>query len=124
VLYRFATAVTLDKRQQVVVPLTIGMRAEVRLLPSLTNDADIHLFAGAAIDGIERSGFSVNAGDRVLARYPPGGGARDIANVSNVFVRAHVMGLVDASDFMFRHGISLPYDPRRGRIACKRMAIP
>jgi hypothetical protein len=99
-----ATAVALGLREQIVIPFSICMGSQVRLLSSLLNNSDIAFFAGHSINRI----VLVNVGfDFVYCRFSSDTPLLyKIANMCDVFVCALMVRLVDACNVLFCHNYS------------------
>jgi hypothetical protein len=100
-LHDSASAVALGLRQQIVIPFSICIRTQVRLLSSFSNDAYVALFAGGFVNRVELVDISFDLLNCRFSGETPL--LRKIPNVSDIVVRALTIRLVDACDFVFCH---------------------
>jgi hypothetical protein len=92
---------TLVKRQQIVVPISVGMRTKIRRSPRRTGYPDIRSFTSLLIQDVKRVGSSFDARDHLLPGPLPAN--LRIPQVRNMFVGTEGMGLGDTCDLYICH---------------------
>lgn len=84
----------LVKRQQIVVPIPVGVRAQIRRTSRRTNNSDIRSLTSLFIQHVKRVAPSFDACDHSLTGPLPANPR--IPQVRNMFVGTERMGLGDA----------------------------
>jgi len=95
----------LVERQQIVVPDAIGIGAEVWVMASRPDDADVRPLSGPGIDHEEGIALRVNALDHPLARPCPS--RLRVTEVGYVFMGALGVRFCNTSHLDFGHNGSL-----------------
>lgn len=90
----------LVERQQIVVPVAIRVRSDVRRSACRSNNTNIGTLTRPRVKDKERVGFGVDAFDNFLPRPDP---RRRVSRVCDVLVRALGAGLCNACDLAVRH---------------------
>lgn len=85
------------KRKEVVIPISVGVRAEIRLLTSLTNNTDVGSLASLRIEDVKRVNLRLDTGHYGLARPHPI--RLGIPHVRDVLMRA-VQGWFDDARYL------------------------
>jgi hypothetical protein len=94
----------LVERQEIVVPIAVGVGPQIGRPTYWSHDAHVGSFPGVGVDNKERIGLGIDAGDHLLARPFP---ARNrIPQMGNVLVRALRVRFGDASDLNVGHVIT------------------
>jgi hypothetical protein len=91
----------LVQRQQIVVPLTIRVSADIRGFARLTDHADISALPVSRVQNEERIGLGLNAFDHFFPRPHPTPG---ITEVCDVFMGALRKRFRDAGYLCVSHG--------------------
>ncbi len=92
---------TLVKGQQIVVPISVSMRAQIGRSSFRMNYADFCSLTSLFIPHVKRIGSGFNARDHLLPRPFPS--SLRITQVRNMFVGAKRMGLGDAGHLCVCH---------------------
>jgi hypothetical protein len=92
--------------QEVVIPVAVGVRAQVRRAPCGADDTDIGTPAGVGIEHKERVRPGIDAANHILPSPFPS--RARITDVRDVLMRALRMRFGDASNLNVCHGLPLP----------------
>jgi len=94
------------QREQVIIVVTVGVRAEVGLLTGLTNHSDFGAFASCRIDRVIALDASLDVRDGLLfGDHPMSAGVA--ADVGDVFVSTVEVGLHYASNLKRIHCLNV-----------------
>jgi hypothetical protein len=97
-----ASSITFGQSQQIVLPLAISVCHEVRGFVAIApHDTYVYFPSGGAIGRVKRFLFRVDPFDGQLPSDTPLAG--NVANVSDVLMRAGTVGFVNAGHFVFVH---------------------
>jgi hypothetical protein len=98
---RFQRNGTLVQRQKIIIPVAIGIRAQVSGSSTWPHDANVGSLTVEWVDYIEGVRLGIDAGDDLFAKPFPSPGR--IANMSYMFARAFGVRLADAGDLYVSH---------------------
>lgn len=110
-----ATVGTFRLSKQIIIPFGIRMAAKVGCLASFPHNANVHFFAGRAVDGIKRLCLRIDPFDGLFARHTPLPGG--VSDVGDVLVLAVPIRLINAGDFVLFHFLE-------GDVVWRRKASP
>ena len=87
--------------QEIVVPLVVRVRSEIRMLALFSYHTHVAFFAGLFVDREVALSLRLNSLNSNLASKAPA--SLSISNVGNMLMSAHVMRLINAGDLELRH---------------------
>jgi len=99
---QLARAVAFGQRKKVILPLPVRVGAQIWGFVAIAADhTDIHFLACGAVDRVVGFLSGLDATDGLLACHPSI--ISCVADVRDVLMRAHTVGLVDTGDLEFLH---------------------